>query len=249
MASRYFNQFMSTLRFGLRFVEGTFQIGASGGVVANSFTGGGISASSNVTVQKLATGIYRLQLQDPYFRLVGVHLDPIAPTSVYSSASSAYVTDGNLIVGVPYQIVGGTSANNSQYPSSGQAPLQPSTSTNWYQLGLYPGVNPAIGQTFVATSGGSQVPGSSAALGGQGQVARVITTGITALEILPGINTQLSPTSASSGVQGTVILFQVIGGASSALVPVNPPQNTWIRYNLFLDNSSRLQYNEASTSN
>ena len=181
MASRQFNQFTSSLRFGLKFLEGAAKVGASGQIVANSFTGGGISATSTLTLVNIGTGLYRLQVQDPYVRCVSADIKIASPTS-----GSTIAVDGNLVVGQPYQILGGTSA----VPA-----VQPTTSTNWYTLGLYPGLNPAAGEAFVATSGASNVPGSSTSQVGQGQVARIITSGVASVEILPGINTTLAPTN------------------------------------------------------
>lgn len=239
MASRYFNQFPGSFRFGLKLIEGAALVGASGAVTAKSFTGGGLSGSSTVTLQNLTTGIYRLQLADPYYRLVHAEIDLIAPTS------GTVEVDGQLVVGKPYQILGGTSAVVS-------VANQPTTSTNYYTLGLYPGLNPTAGQVFVATSGASLVPASSTSLVGQGQFNRVLNTGISHVEILPGVNTTLAPTSASSGVQGAIIQFQTLGAtgtSATTLIPTNPTTNTWIRWNLWLDNSNRVLFNEASTSN
>lgn len=233
MASRNFNQFTASLRFGLKFLEGSFKVGASGAVVANSFTGGGITASSTVTVQKLGTGLYSLQLADPYYRLVGAHF------TMYSPTSAGIVTDGNLVVGQPYQIVGGTSGTVG-------STIQPSTSTNYYTLGLPVGLNPQSGQTFVASSGASNVPGSSSTLVGQGVFLRVKPSNIDKIEMLPGANTTLAPSSASSGVNGSIFLFYTL---DSSLNAASPTQNSWIRWNMWLDNSTRLLYNESTTAN
>lgn len=231
MASRYFNQFPGSLRFGLKYIEGSAQITTSGAVIANSFVGGGITASSTITLQKLATGYYALQLADPYYRIVGADIRCISPTS-------SAVSDGQgIVANVPYQILSGTSGTPSNMAS---------TATNWYTLGLNKGLNPTPGQTFVATSGASNIPGSSTVAPGNGQVARVLTSGIAVCEVFPGENTMLAPTSAVSSVQGAIINFQTL---NSSLAAASPNSGSTIRWNLWLDNSTRTLYNESTTAN
>ncbi len=240
MASRLFNQFLNTLNFNPVMIEGSFQIGSTGAPVVSSFTGAGITASSTITVQKLGTGVYMLQLADPYYRIVGWSFMPMpGPSSVVAGDGS-----GNIVLGRPYQILGGTSAVASGTPS---------TATNWYTLGLNPGLTPQVGQVFVATSGASQTPGSSTLNVGSGLTQALGVTGIDCIEVLPCVNTALAPTSSGvpfNATGGAQLYFQTLAGSSTfnGSVRINPSSCT-IRYNLTLRNSSRLGYNEASTSN
>lgn len=230
MASRLFNQFIGSGNANLTFIEGSFKVGVDGAVVPNSYTGFGVSASSTVTVQKMGTGVYRLMLADPYNRLVGATFDPMP-----ALASSA-IPDGQLpTLGIPYQIVNA------------------STSTNWYTLGVTRNVTPLPGVVFVATSGASNTPGGAAVVG-SGTMAMVGMVPFDSIELLPNINAQLSPTSATSGVGGASIYFQMTlassaSGAGGPRVRVNPTSGMWIRYGLFLRNSSLKNYNESSSTN
>jgi hypothetical protein len=238
MASRQFNQFLNTLNVNPVFIEGSFQLGSTGQVVANSFSGAGITASSTITVQKLGLGYYMLQLADPYNRIVGWNF----MTMPGPSSTIANDGNGNITAGRAYQILGGTTAVASGVPS---------TATNWYQLGLNPGLTPQVGQVFVASSGGSTTPGGLVV--GQGLVQAIGTTNIDSIEVLPCVNTALAPSSAGvpfNATGGSQIYFQTLTGSSTfnGTTRFNPSSCT-IRYNLFLRNSSRLGYNEASTSN
>ncbi len=237
MASRQFNQFLSSFQVNPVLIEGSFQIGSNGAVVTGSYVGSGITASSTITVQNLGTGLYRLQLADPYSRLLGACFEVVpGPTSTVVSDNS-----GNIVVGQPYMILGGT---------SGVAALTPSTATNWYALGLHPGLNPTVGMVFVATSGGSTLPGSSTMTPGQGLVQQVGVSNIDAIEILPGSNLTLAPTSASSGISGAIVQFQTLRSSSTTNYQFRfNPSSCTIRYNLFLRNSSVRGYNESTTAN
>lgn len=238
MASRLFNQFLNTLNVNPVMIEGSFQLGSTGTPVRNSFVGAGIAASSTITVQKLGLGYYVLQLNDPYNRLVGWNFMPMPnPSSVMVWDNSS-----NIVTGRAYQIIGGSSGS----PGAGA----PSTATNWYQLGLNPGLDPTPGQVFIATTGGSSPIGSTE--GGNGVVQLLGTTNIGAIEVLGCVNTMLAPTSSgvrANATGGSQLYFQTMAPTSTAngLTRFNPSSCT-IRYNLFLRNSSRLGYNEASTS-
>lgn len=240
MASRTFNQFLNTLNFQPVFMEGSFQFGSTGAPVVNSFSGAGITASSTITVQKLGLGYYMLQLADPYNRIVGWNFMPIpGPSSVVSQDNG-----GNIITGRAYQILSGTSAVTSNIPS---------TATNWYQLGLNPGLNPQVGQIFIATSGASNTPGSSTQMPGQGLVQAIGTSNLDAVEVLPCVNLPLAPTSSGvpfNATGGAQLYFQTLVSSSTfnGGVRFNPSSCT-VRYNLILRNSSRGGYNEATTSN
>lgn len=231
MASRLFNQFLSSLNTNLTFIEGAFKIGSAGVVIPNSPVGAGLTASSTQSAARLGVGVYCVSLADDYNRLVGATFDVMPPLS------SSAIPDGSVAtLGVPYQIVNA------------------STSTNWYTLGLNRALTPSPGVVFVATSGASNIPGSSAALVGSGTMAVIGVNNTEGCELLPNINQMLSPTSAVAGVGGAQIYFQTTisssaTGTAGARVRVDPSSGTWIRYNLFLRNSSIKGYNESSSTN
>lgn len=237
MASRYFNQFVSTLNFNPVYLEGSFQIGASGAVQPGSVVGSGMPASSTLSVQKKGTGIYEIQLDDPYSRFLGASFTMLPQLSGQAVVDGAGGTTG-IIIGKAYQIV------------------TASTSTNWYTLGLPTNLNPTIGMPFVATSGASNVPASSVALVGSGTMAPIGVCSFDHIEVLPDVNLELAPTSGvimdnGPGMiqsnNGSILWIQTIKSSSGA--PVNPSSGTTIRFNLMLRNSSRGGYNESSTAN
>lgn len=238
MASRKFNQFLGSLIGETNLIEGSFQLGTTGSVVKNSFVGSGTVASSTITVQKLGKGLYFLQLADPYTRLVGWSFMPMpGPSSVI-----AWDTNNNIVAGTPYQILGGTTAVASGTPS---------TATNWYTLGLNPGLTPQVGQVFIATSGASTVPGGAGP--GQGVVQQLGVSNIDQIEVLPCVNTALWPTSSGvpfNATGGAQIYFQTLAGSSTFNGSVRfDPSSCTIRYNLWLRNTTVKGYNEATTSN
>jgi hypothetical protein len=123
MASRWFQQFFYTLIHSPVLLEGNFSVGATGSV--RNVKGSGIKA-----VTKEATGIYRVDLDDTYYRYMTGGAGVVAPYSGSNVAITA-ISAGSL-----YMItVVGTS--------------------DWQAVGLPANVTPAVGQTFVATGTGT----------------------------------------------------------------------------------------------
>lgn len=246
MASRYFNQFFSSLNVQPVFVEGSFVVGAAGSVVTNSAKGGGIDASSTLVVQQKSTGTYLLTLSDPYNYFLGgnflLEAGPTGPKILDGSSS--------IIVGKTYQITASSAVSQATPGQLG------STGTNWYTLGLPPTQTPYVGTPFVATSASSQLVGSSAAAVGTGFIQQVGDTGVTHVEVITDVNYQIFPTSSvtmdngpgmTQPSNGAMIWFQTCKSSSGA--PVNPVSGSTIRWNLIFRNSSRTGYNESSTAN
>ena len=247
MASRYFNQFISSLNFNPVYIEGSFKIGANGAVVEASPTGAGIPASSTLSIQQKSTGSYLLQLTDAYTHYLGSSFQIIAPTS------GAQFADGSasIIPGKTYAI-----AASSALPFVQPGVTLGSTGTNWVTLGLPSDVTPYVGSPFVATSAASQNPGSSTQSVGTGWVSPIFTSGIDHVEMIPSVNLQLYGSSAivfdngpgqTATYYGSNLWFQTIKSSSAA--PVNANTGTIIRYNLMLRNSSRGGFNESSSAN
>lgn len=126
MASRYFQQFFFSLNHMPVWLEGSVTIGAAGAV--SSYTGDGTK-----TVVKLATGVYQVNLQDPYYRFLAMS------ASSSGSTPGAAVAGGAFVPTTLYQIVS----------------LGNTTQAQWEAAGLTAGVPAAVGVPFVATAIGA----------------------------------------------------------------------------------------------
>jgi hypothetical protein len=123
MAARWFQQFWFSLIHSPVFLEGNFSVGATGSV--RNVKGSGIKA-----ITKEATGLYRIDLDDTYYRYMTGGAGLVSP---YSGSNVAI---GSLSTGTLYMItVVGTS--------------------DWAAVGLPTNATAAVGQTFVATGTGS----------------------------------------------------------------------------------------------
>lgn len=110
-------------------LEGSFQIGATGAVSATE--GMGIDS-----VERLQTGIFRVNLQDTYARFISAKVD-------VEAAAGSPVTDGSFVSASLYRI------------------LTVGTTTEWDTVGLQGEIEtPAIGMSFSATATGSYPVGS-----------------------------------------------------------------------------------------
>ncbi len=107
-------------------IDAQIAIGASGAPAAlTSSNAAGIKA-----ITRLAAGIYEIQLQDNYARLLELDVNFSAPVS------GGNVTAGSFSTGVAYQI---TALGN----------------TNFHLVGVPSDVTPAVGVVFVATGAGT----------------------------------------------------------------------------------------------
>lgn len=107
-------------------LDAQISIGASGAPAAlNVQNAAGIQA-----ITRLAAGIYRVQLQDNYNKLLKLDVDFQSP------APGSNVTAGAFVVGTPYII---TALGN----------------TNFASIGVPSSITPAIGVVFVATGVGA----------------------------------------------------------------------------------------------
>lgn len=239
MASRYFKQFLFSNNIGLTFIEGSFKIGVNGAVMADSFVGDGLWASSTNAVVKRGAGqgIYQMQFDSNFGRCLGGFFD------IIPGPSSAGVRDGsgNIILNRAYQIVALGSSGSTE---GGMG-------TNWHTLGVPANITPKPGVVFVATSGASNA--STAGIGsGSGVLQLLGNTNLSHVEIMPGMNSQLAPTS---GLYGTGVPAENAGASlwiqtrlSSSAVPVNATCGTTLRFGLFFRNSNLLNENETAGS-
>lgn len=236
MASRHYKQFLFSNNVGLTFIEGSFRVGVAGAVVRNSFVGDGLWASSASAVSRASgAGVYQMQFDGNYGRCLGGFFD------IIPGPSSAGVRDGsgNIILGKPYQIVNVGSSGSEEGMLN----------TDWHQLGVPTNLTPVRGMVFVPSS--AQSNASSAGIGaGSGVLQLLGGTNLSHVEILPGMNTQLAPTSALYGtgqtreVAGATVWIQTRLSSSGA--PVNATCGTTIRFGLFFRNSGLLNQGETA---
>lgn len=145
MANRRFYQFLYSKVPMLTMIQGNVVIGASGAVSSSS----GVGVTS---VTKLATGIYRIKLQDNYNHFVG------ADFTLESPVTGGSVSDGSFVADTLYQITAvGT--------------------TDWASVGLPSDLTATVGQVFVASATGGAGSGTAKAVGLTG-VADIEVAGV-----------------------------------------------------------------------
>lgn len=112
--------------------NGVISIGASG-----TASLAGTNATGMVSITKLTTGTYRLQMSNNFNYFVGASFNPEAGTSAVAA-----VADGSFVVGTTYQIATvGT--------------------TNWSAIGVPTGFTAAVGTPFVASGTGGAGSGTA----------------------------------------------------------------------------------------
>lgn len=115
-------------------------IGASGVPTIESGSGLGIKA-----ITKMDDGQYRIQLQDNYFKLLGVQV------TMQSPVSGGSITAGSFSTGTVYQI---TALGNT-------------TQAQWVTAGVPSGITAAVGVVFKAAAAGAGT-GTAKVLGSSG---------------------------------------------------------------------------------
>lgn len=178
------------------------QIGASGAV--SSFYGKGVNA-----VAKLATGIYRIQLQDNYQALIQVDGSMISPLT------GSAITAGSFVIGTPYRI---TTLGN----------------TNYTAAGLPSGLTPAIGMTFVATAIGSGT-GTATAIGNSG-VASIECLNANTQNNASGMMSN-QPAINSQGGYIYISTLAPTSVSVTTSIPANPASGSAINMIMILSNS------------
>lgn len=134
MANRSFNQELNSLVKGLALLEGHVDIGASG--ATSNLKGTGIRS-----VARVAAGVYKVILSDPYHRFLGFNANT---SSVVGSATTDLndVTNGNMYV---ITVVGDA------------------TVAQWVASGVPAGITPAVGVAFVGIT--ATVAGTTSKVG------------------------------------------------------------------------------------
>jgi len=123
MANRWFQESLNNLVKGLTVLEGHVNIGASG--AASDLQGNGIAS-----VERVAAGVYKVVLSDPYHRFLGFNANT---RSVVGSATTDLddVSTGGVYV---ITVVGDA------------------TRAQWTASGLPASVTPAVGAAFVGVT-------------------------------------------------------------------------------------------------
>lgn len=110
--------------------------------------------------------------------------------------------------------------------------LGTTTLAQWQAAGLYPGLVPTVGQSFIAIATGS--------IGGTGTVGAPGVPLITAFSVVGDPNASIANSSiASNG--GALVLVQLLGATNSStttLIPITPSNGTVISMAFKFDRSS-----------
>lgn len=168
--------------------------------IANIGAAGAVSSFSGANVSSVSllhTGVYKIQLVENYNAWIGSHFQMVSPTT------GGPVADGSFVTNTLYQItVVGT--------------------TNWYAVGLDPGLTPAVGQQFVATGAWGAGTGTATAVGQSGIV------------VVEACNPAQMLQNSVQG-KGAIMLVQTLNDADALANPVN---GSAINFQIWMRNSS-----------
>ena len=123
MANRLFQQFFFSLNHAPTYLEANCVIDSGQASKTRSLKGSGVKAISWV-----ATGTYKVQLENHYFRYLGGVSGFVSPTT------------------------GGTIAATAISPGTMYIIASVGTTTNWQTAGVPVGVTPAVGMAFLCAS-------------------------------------------------------------------------------------------------
>lgn len=108
---------------------------------------------------------------------------------------------------------------------------------NWQAVGLPAGLNPTVGQSFIATTTGQSVGGGSTGL-----VVAPGVSGCTGLEVIGDANQSLSPVPMGGSYnQGGWVMVQFLAPTNSittTLIATNPGLNTAVGMSFYVEASS-----------
>lgn len=136
MANRRFTQFLWNPHTMPVLLDCSVAIGATGAV-------GTVKGTMIKGVTRLATGVYRIQLQDNYYKFY------LSGWSFRAPVTGSAVPDGSLSAGTMYEI-------------------QTVGTTDWNAAGLPTGLTAAVGSVFKAANVGGSGSGTAKALGFSG---------------------------------------------------------------------------------
>ncbi len=159
-----------------------------------------------------ANGTIVVRLQDNYNRILGGSYSLVSPVS----GSSLLVASAGLTAGVAYIIT----------------ILGTTTVQHWHDLGVPPGVTPAVGVAFIATL--TSTTGTGAV-----QITAANGTEILQIETVGDSNLSIAPNpSANQGYGAQIILQTRNDSASDHSAIVTPADNSVIQLTFMLSNSS-----------
>jgi hypothetical protein len=201
MANRRFTQFHYTPHAMPVLIDCNIAIGATGAV-------GTVKGPGVASVTRLAAGIYKIKLQDNYYKFYGMRHWLKAPVT------GADVAAGSLTPGTVYEITA----------------LGTTTTAQWVTAGVPVGVTPAVGVSFLAaaTSAGT---GTAKAIGVSG-IATVEVVGNTDTQLNP------SGEANTIGGYVIVKCLGATDASTTTLIATDPAQGSILGLEFYLSNSS-----------
>lgn len=213
MSNRRYNQFFYSFHAMPIHIDLHVPIGASGAV--GTIVGAGVSS-----VVRNAAGIYQINFQDQYQRLLSYEWAMSSP----NSGSSILVASAGVVSGTTYVIT----------------ILGTTTTAGWQSLGLGVGITPAVGVAFKATAT------TTAAGTGAVQVPLATGSGVQEIELVGVPNLTLYPTGI--GAASPYLIVQVLGPTNSSTttpVATDPANGSTMRLDFLFSNSS-VQFGTAT---
>lgn len=114
---------------------------------------------------------------------------------------------------------------------------------DWHQVGVPPGVDPAVGVSFIATRTGYSTGGGSSGL-----VQAPLISGISAMETIGNPNLSIAPVPRGGSPNvGGWIMVQMLAATSSStttLIPTAPANNSVISMQLLLEQGAEVGGNQ-----
>jgi len=175
-----------------------------------------IGAALVTTIAALPSGVSGV------FSFTASGTTTVTVTSTTSTPLNGTPQDGAIATGFTFAI--------TKYTTNAQ---------DWLQVGLPPGVAPAVGAAFVATKTGYSTGGGST-----GTVKALGNSGVGGLEVIGDANLTIgpNPTGPSANVGGQV-LIQFLGATNSStttIIPTAPADNSIVKMKLLLEQAARV---------
>lgn len=190
-------QFTYSLNPMLTYIEANLVIGASGAPGTLKSAGNFITS-----ITRVSAGTYKINLQQPLNRYLGGNTGFVSPTT---SSSTATVSGAASVITV----------------------LGTATLAQWQAVGLLPGVVPAVGAAFVAST--------TATIGGGAQAGQPSNSGIATVEVIGNANLTIA------NPQNPYMLIQCLAPTSSSVtthIPTDPASGSVMGLQFMFRNSS-----------
>lgn len=191
MASRMFTEYAFTFNKNFVILEGAFTVNSSQTADTNNYKCSNVEGSGIKYVANQATGVYKIELTDRYFKYLGFDAS-------ISGVLGTQVAIASAVNATPYVI----------------KTMGTSVQADWVTAGLNNGVTAAVGVAFTAGSGAS---GSA----GTGYVAPVITSGVTMCQVYGDPNTTLNTAAGTRPYFYIQTLYDTTGPILAPAAPVD----------------------------